>query len=125
MFSKILITLCSLIGVIGTIYAVLSILNMKFEDIYKSITLGGIEERDEELLTQREQAQIGILLVVTSWIGQTAFSFLTVKCLSMFLIACLLICMCIFAEILAIHKMNKNFKIKYKELKENGNKKQP
>lgn len=73
---KILISVSSFFGVAGTVYAVLSILKLDIHDIYKTITLGGMDNRDEELLIQREQARLGIPLVGIGWFGQTIFSFI-------------------------------------------------
>lgn len=120
MYSKILISVSSFFGVVGTVYAVLSILKLDIHDIYKTITLGGIDNRDEELLIQREQARLGIPLVVIGWLGQTIFSFIDVVSCRWF-VGYLLIFLIIVGILIAVVTWNnKKFREKYKENKNSG-----
>jgi len=112
-YSKILIIISSLVGVVGTVYAVLSILAMRIPNIHKSITLGGIDARDEELLLQREQARTGIPLVVIGWIGQSVFSLLEISTCCQFILALLFLTSSVILEAVVTKKMNVSFRKKY------------
>lgn len=117
MFSVILISTSSLISVLGTIYAVLSILKLTISDVYSSITTKGMDNRDEELLVQREQARIGIPLVMLGWVGQTVFSVIKI-CSYEHFFACLLVYIalaCIVMKIIRIQ--NTKFRTEYEQKK--------
>lgn len=91
--------------------------NGKNGDIYKTITLWGMDNRDEELLIQREQARLGIPLVVIDWLGQTIFSFIDVVSCRWF-VGYLLIFLIIVGILIAVVTWNnKKFREKYKENK--------
>ena len=113
MYSQILIIISSFIGVIGTVYAVLSILRMDIKDVLRTITYGGIETRDQEVLLQREQARIGIPLVVIGWIYQSAFSLIKVNTAYGFLISIVLIIISVAIDVRITVKRNKEFRKKY------------
>ena len=117
MYHSVLDIIFSTINVIGTLYAVLSILKIDVKTLFRSITLEGMDERDEELLLQREQARAGITLIAYGWSGQCYVSLMGDitrtqfwSCITVFLfIAFLLLPM--------LHKFNLKFKEDYKEYK--------
>lgn len=113
MYSKILIAGSSLISVVGTVYAVLSILGLTIEDVFRSITLNGMDERDKELLVQKKQAVTGIPLVVLGWIGQTVFSFVEIKSMCWMIASFVIIFACVLLEILITRQINRKFEINY------------
>lgn len=59
-YNTILQLLAALTNVIGTTYAVLSILKLKPQDLYQAITIEGMDKNDESLLVQKKQARTGI-----------------------------------------------------------------
>lgn len=106
------------IGLAGTVIAVLSILNMKFSDIWSSITYGGIAARDEELLIQRRQARTGVIFAIYSWLLKVILIFVKVKSrqmlaqyISFVLLIGLLLYICVEAR-------NDIYDARYKETKE-------
>lgn len=56
-YMDILQLLSSAINVIGTVYAVLSILKLKPKEIYSSITISGMDQKDMELITQKNKQE--------------------------------------------------------------------
>lgn len=115
MYSKMLVSVSSLIGVIGTVYAVLSILGLTIEEVFQSITLKGMDERDKELLVQKKQAVTGIPLVVLGWIGQTVFSFVEIEGLCWMIASSVTIFACVLLEILITNYINHRFEIRYEK----------
>ena len=113
MYSQILIIVSSFIGVIGTVYAVLSILKMEIKDVLNTITYGGLETRDQDVLLQREQARIGIPLVVISWIYQSIFSLIKVNTAYGFIASIVLIVISVFVDVRITIKRNKQFRNEY------------
>ena len=121
-YNTILQLLAALTNVVGTGYAVLSILKLKPIDLYKSITIDGMDQSDETSLVQRKQARVGICLVVYAWFLQVLFLFLKVSSIKIF-IACMhgyvvttdILCLVLFLSY-------RRFSKKYFELRENLNK---
>ncbi len=117
-YNTILQLIAALTNVIGTTYAVLSILKLKPHDLYQAITIDGMDKNDESLLTQKKQARIGISLVIYAWILQVMFSFCSISSTKIFILSLLayvavttILCLClVFA--------NKRFAKKYSELRE-------
>lgn len=120
MYSTILSSLSALIGVVGTVYSVLSILGLTIQDVFNSITLAGMDSRDEELLVQREQAKTGIPLVILGWVGQTVFALIKIISCKMFLIALGVLIASVIVEVLITKHMNKRFRQKYEAKKQNN-----
>ena len=114
MYSQILIIISSLIGVIGTVYAVLSILSLQIKDVIKTVTWGGLESRDQEILVQREQARVGIPLIILGWIWQTIFSLIKVDSCTKFIASGILIVFSVVAIVLTMKSMNRKFRENYK-----------
>ena len=119
MYSTILSSISALIGVVGTVYSVLSILGLTIQDVFKSITLAGMNSRDEELLVQREQAKTGIPLVILGWVGQTVFALIKVSSCKIFLIALCVLMLSVIVEVLITRRINKRFRQKYETKKQN------
>lgn len=117
MYNDILISISSLINVIGTVYAVLSILGISITSVYSSITLEGMDEADKNLMVQKKQAVTGIPLVVLGWIFQTLFTFLQVTSLPEFIFFVVIIIVFFILEILITHFINVKFQKKYDEFK--------
>lgn len=67
------------ISIVGTTYAILSLLRMKPSDIWNTCTFGGISNRDLEILEQRRQARTGILLVIYGWSIQVVLLFRDIR----------------------------------------------
>lgn len=116
-YNTILQLLGALTNVVGTTYAVLSILKLKPNDLYQAITIDGMDKNDESLLTQKKQARIGISLVIYAWILQVIFSFCSISSGQMFMLSLLayvvvtvFLCLCLFFA-------NKRFEKKYFELR--------
>ncbi len=117
-YNTILQLLAALTNVIGTTYAVLSILKLKPQDLYQAITIDGMDKNDESLLLQKKQARIGISLVIYAWILQVIFSFCSISSMKVFVlsitayvIATAFLCLCLFFA-------NKRFAKKYFQLRE-------
>ena len=125
MFNTILQLLASLTNVIGTTYAVLSILKLKPSDLYNSITIEGMDKYDESLLTQKEQARVGITLIAYAWILQLVFSFVQIKSCCAFW-SCILSYV-VFTTVLCIvlHRLNVRFEKTYIDIKEKNKKENP
>lgn len=124
-YNTILQLLFALTNVIGTTYAVLSILRLKPKELYQAITIEGMDKNDEALLVQKKQARIGISLVVYAWILQVIFSFWTITalylfvvCLSAYVILTFILCIILFLS-------NRKFEKKYYELREKMDKEDP
>lgn len=117
MYNDILISISSLINVIGTVYAVLSILGISITSVYSSITLEGMDEADKNLMVQKKQAVTGIPLVVLGWIFQTLFTFLQVTSLPEFIFSVVIIIVFFILEIIITHFINVKFQKKYDEFK--------
>lgn len=124
-YNTILQLLFALTNVIGTTYAVLSILKLKPKDLYQAITIEGMDKNDEALLVQKKQARIGISLVVYAWVLQVIVSFwiittlyLFVVCLSAYVILTFILCIILYLS-------NRKFEKKYYELREKMDKENP
>lgn len=124
-YNTILQLLFALTNVIGTTYAVLSILRLKPKDLYQAITIEGMDKNDEALLVQKKQARIGISLVVYAWVLQVIVSFwiittlyLFVVCLSAYVILTFILCIILYLS-------NRKFEKKYYELREKMDKENP
>ena len=124
-YNTILQLLFALTNVIGTTYAVLSILRLKPKDLYQAITIEGMDKNDEALLVQKKQARIGISLVVYAWVLQVIVSFwiittlyLFVVCLSAYVILTFILCIILYLS-------NRKFEKKYCELREKMDKENP
>ena len=115
MYPKILQIATSLINVIGTIYAVLSILRLTPKDIFSVVTLEGIDNSDKSLLTQKIQARTGIGLIVIGWSFQTLFEFLPINSCLMFIICIGSLLGVVALWLVFMHIRNKAFKKKYME----------
>ena len=112
-YNTIIQLIAGLTNVVGTTYAVLSILKTTPADLYKSITLKGMGDNDKSLLTQKNQARTGISLIVLAWFMQAVFSFVNVVSLNWFIIS-LLICFCAIVVLcIVLHFVNKSFSDKY------------
>lgn len=114
MYSEILVVFSALISVVGTVYSVLSILRLQIKDIVKTVTWGGLKSRDEEVLIQREQARIGVPLVVIGWIFQSLFSLIEVNTINQFCFSLVFMIFVVASEIIITRKMNENFRKNYK-----------
>ena len=106
------------LGVVGTGYAVLSILKLKFEDIRSTITWGGIGERDEETLIQREQARGGLMLVFLSWLFESIGSIVNLGNVQEFILLVIIEIIIIFISSFALKKADKKYRQKYMKYKE-------
>ena len=116
-YADILQLLPSAFNMIGTIYAVLSILKLKQQEIYKSITTAGIDLKDKELIIQKKQASIGLSLIVYSWVLQIIYLFIDTNVYFEFWCAFLLSLLGgIIVFGIGIY-INKNFKNKYLNFK--------
>ena len=118
MWQNIASVIYSLINVVGTIWAVLSILKMKPSEVYKSLTLGGITESDEPLLIQKEQASFGVAWVVVGFVLQSINTFVIVDSLIIFLEWMLFTVVILGAVCYIVHRMNTKFREEYNEYKE-------
>ena len=112
MYNDILLILASLLNVCGTIYAVLSILALTPKDVYKSITLKGIDERNLELIIQKKQARLGITLIVTAWIFQCVFTVFQVNSSCCFWLCITSTIIVMLLELLVMGAINKRFEKK-------------
>ena len=125
MYNTILQLLAALTNVIGTTYAVLSILKLKPNDLYNSITIEGMDKYDESLLTQKKQARVGITLIAYAWILQSVFSLVQIKSCCVFL-SCILGYNVITTVLcIVLHIINKRFEKTYRDLKEKLKKENP
>lgn len=116
-YNTILQLLAGWTNVIGTTYAVLSILKLKPQDLYQAITIDGMDKNDESLLIQKKQARIGIGLVIYAWFLQVVFSFCSVQSCKVFVIALLIYAVVTTALCLCLLVANKRFAKKYLELR--------
>ena len=112
-YNIILQLIAGLTNVVGTAYAVLSILKATPTDLYKSITLKGMGDNDKSLLTQKNQARTGISLIVLAWVMQAVFSFFKVESLNWFIISLIICCCAIAVLCIVLHFINKSFSDKY------------
>lgn len=75
--NKIFFTIVAyVLDLIGTVYAVLSILNLTLEEVWTTITYGGIMNADRDKLAQRRQARMGIWLVFCGFILNCILQFI-------------------------------------------------
>ena len=116
-YNTILQLVAALTNVIGTTYAVLSILKLKPNDLYQAVTIDGMDKNDESLLTQKKQARIGICLVIYAWILQVIFSFFSISSGKMFVLSLLAYVVVTVALCLSLFLANKRFAKKYFELR--------
>lgn len=117
-YNTILQLLGALTNVVGTTYAVLSILKLKPNDLYQAITIDGMDKNDELLLTQKKQARIGICLVIYAWMLQVIFSFFLISSVKMFVLSLLAYVVVTVALCLSLFLANKRFAKKYFKLRE-------
>ena len=117
-YNTILQLLGALTNVVGTTYAVLSILKLKPNDLYQAVTIDGMDKNDESLLTQKKQARIGICLVIYAWILQVIFSFFLISSVKMFVLSLLAYVVVTVALCLSLFLVNKRFAKKYFKLRE-------
>lgn len=118
MWQNIASVIYSLINVVGTIWAVLSILKMKPSEVYNPLTLGGITESNEPLLIQKEQASFGVAWVVVGFVLQSINTFVIVDSLIIFLEWMLFTVVILGAVCYIVHRMNTKFREEYNEYKE-------
>lgn len=121
MYSQVLVIISSLIGVIGTVYAVLSILSLKINDILRIGSWEGVEKHDLEVLTQCEQARIGIPLVILGWFWQTVVSLLKVESSIRFVILAILIIISALVTVVIINNKNREFRKNYEAKRNRSN----
>ena len=112
-YNTIIQLIAGLTNVVGTTYAVLSILKSTPTDLYKSITLKGMGDNDKTLLAQKEQARTGISLIVLAWVIQAVFSFVKIETIHWFLICLFLSVGAIACVLIALYFVNKKFADKY------------
>ncbi len=117
-YNTILQLVAALTNVVGTTYAVLSILKLKPNDLYQAVTIDGMDKNDESLLTQKKQARIGISLVIYAWILQVIFSFFFISSGKMFVLSLLAYVVVTVALCFSLFLTNKRFAKKYFELRE-------
>lgn len=116
-YNTILQLLAALTNVIGTTYAVLSILKLKPQDLYQAITIDGMDKNDESLLVQKKQARTGIGLVIYAWFLQVIFSFCPALSCKMFIFLLLIYSAATTALCLCLFFANKQFEKKYLDLR--------
>ncbi len=124
-YNTILLLIAALTNVIGTIYAILSILKLKPKELYQALTIEGMDRNDETLLIQKKQARIGIGLVVYAWVLQVLFSFVTVTTIKSFLIWMVIYVFGTVVLCLSIFFLNKRFEKKYYQLRAKLDKENP
>lgn len=124
-YNTILLLISALTNVIGTTYAVLSILSLKPKEIYQALTIEGMDRNDETLLVQRKQARIGVALVAYAWILQVFFSFVTVTTLKAFLVFLSIFTVLTIILCVSLFLLNKKFENKYYKLREKMDKENP
>ena len=124
-YNTILLLIAALTNVIGTTYAVLSILKLKPKELYQALTIEGMDRNDETLLIQKKQARIGIGLVVYAWVLQVLFSFVTVTTIKSFLIWMAIYVFVTVVLCLLIFFLNKRFEKKYYQLRAKLDKETP
>lgn len=117
-YNDILLTVVSFLNVIGTIYAVLSIIKIKPKEIYHSITWGGIADRDKEIITQFKQARMGISLVCISWVLEVVLTFYKITSLRNFIIMFIVILAIVVVTVLLVFFIDRHFENVYKRTKE-------
>jgi hypothetical protein len=124
-YNTILQLLAALTNVVGTTYAILSVLKLKPKELYQALTLEGMDRSDDSLLTQKKQARIGISLVIYAWMLQVLFSFWTITNTAVF-IWCLVAYLALtFALCSILFLINKRFENRYYELKKEWDKENP
>ena len=116
-YNTILQVMASLTNVVGTAYAILSILKLKPKELYQTLTLEGMNRSDDSLLTQKKQARIGISLVVYAWILQTLFSFWVITNTIVFILCLIAYGVLTGVLCLILFWVNKNFENRYHKLK--------
>lgn len=124
-YMDILQLLSSAINVIGTVYAVLSILKLKPKEIYSSITISGMDQKDIELITQKKQARTGISLILYGWILQLIYIFLDISTLPEFLYTGIFSILGVLVVLIIIMNLNKRFERKYVKFKTEKSNDQP
>ena len=124
-YNTILLLIAALTNVVGTTYAVLSILKLKPKEIYQALTIEGMDRNDETLLVQKKQARIGIALVAYAWMLQVLFSFVTVNTIKSFLIWLSVYVLITVVLCLLLFFLNKNFEKKYYDLRAELDKENP
>ena len=124
-YNTILLLIAALTNVIGTAYALLSILRLKPKELYQALTIEGMDRNDETLLIQKKQARIGIGLVAYAWALQVLFSFVTVDTIKSFLIWIVIYVFLTVILCLLIFFLNKRFEKKYYQLRAKLDKENP
>jgi purine-cytosine permease-like protein len=122
-YNNVLLLVLSFFNVMGTIYSVLSIIKINPQDIFHSITWGGIGDRDKEILIQVKQARIGISIVLISWIFEVVFTFYEITSLCSFILSLLITLLIIFCVVLIAFLFNKHSEKVYQKFKEENQQK--
>ena len=60
---------------VGTIWAVYSVIYMTPESVYESLTIGGVTSADKGLIRQKKDTLYGIALIIVGFFGQTILTF--------------------------------------------------
>ena len=97
---------------------ILSILCLTPKDVFDTITWGGIGKRDSELITQKEQAQLGIILIVTAWLFQCTFTFFQINSPCCFWLCITSAIIVVLLEVIVAGKISKHFEKEYNDYKE-------
>ena len=75
MQEKILSVIYSGLNMVGTIWAVYSVIYMTPESVYESLTIGGVTSADKGLIRQKKDTLYGIALIIVGFFGQTILTF--------------------------------------------------
>jgi len=118
MYETILQLFAGLINVVGTIYAILSILKLSPKQIFEAITIKGMNAQDENLLEQKAQARIGISLVAFGWLLQVMYALLEIITLCAFSVVFGISIVLAIGLCIILHCVNKKFEQEYRQLKE-------
>lgn len=73
--EKILSVIYSGLNMVGTIWAVYSVIYMTPESVYESLTIGGVTSADKGLIRQKKDTLYGIALIIVGFFGQTILTF--------------------------------------------------
>lgn len=116
-FKNILLLLCNAVNVVGTIWAVLSILKMKPRDIYEATTYEEPLIADEALLQQKKQARCGVSSFVCAFVCQSVLSFMPVTFLKLFMVLLSVFIIVFILVLVVVHHLNRKFAEQYEEEK--------
>ena len=116
--EKILSVIYSGLNVVGTIWAVYSVIYMTPWEVYNSLTIGGVTSPDKSLISQKKDTLYGIALIIAGFLAQTVLTFVGAPNWIYFILYLIGTAILIYVTIKIVNSIYRRFIENYKRIKE-------